>query len=313
MISLRYHVVSIAAVFLALAVGVVLGSTTLSRTLLSGLSAENSDLGTEVTRLEAERSALNGQVAEADAFAAAIGPMAVRGALAKRTVVIITTPDARPEDRDGISALIKSSGGIVTGQVSLSDAFGDQARADELKQLSTRLLPAGVQLPTATDPGTLAGGLLGPVLLISKEDNKPQAGAEESAAALSGLADGGFLKATPDLKPAQLAVILTGGANTGDAAGDRAATIARFATQVDRSGAGAVLAGGRGSADGTGAIGAVRVDTAATSVLSTVDNADTAAGRVVTVMALVEQLDGQAGRYGTAGTAQGVAPGAPQE
>ncbi|MFC7614229.1 copper transporter [Actinokineospora soli] len=313
MISLRYHVISTAAVFLALAVGVVLGSTTLSRTLLAGLSTENSDLGTEVAELEAERAALNNQLAESDSFAATIGPMAVRGALDKRTVVIITTPDARPEDRDGIAELVKSAGGIVTGQVTLSDAFGDQSRAAELKEIATRLLPAGVQLPTATDPGTLAGGLLGPVLLISKEDNKPQASAEETAAALSGLADGGFLKATPDLKPAQLAVILTGGANGGDAAGDRAATIARFATQVDRSGAGAVLAGGRGSADGTGAIGVVRVDTAATSVLSTVDNADTPAGRVVTVLALVEQLDGQSGRYGTAGTAQGVAPGAPQE
>jgi hypothetical protein len=312
-ISLRYHIISLAAVFLALAVGVVLGSTTLSRTLLSGLSSENSDLGTEVNQLTAERTALTGQLAEADAFAAAVGPMAVRGALDKRTVVLITTPDARPEDRDGVSEMVKAAGGIVTGEVTLSDAFGDQARADELKEIAMRLLPAGVQLPAATDPGTLAGGLLGPVLLISTEDNKPQASAEESAAALTGLADGGFLKATPDIKPAQLAVVISGGANTGDAAGDRAATIARFATQVDRSGAGAVLVGGRGSADGTGAIGAVRVDTAATSVLSTVDNADSPAGRVVTVMALVEQLDGQAGRYGTAGTAQGVAPGAPQE
>ena len=66
--------------------------------------------------------------------------------------------------------------------------------------------------------------------------------------------------------------MLTGGAATGDGAGDQAATVARFATQVDRSGAGTVLAGGAGSADGTGAIGVVRADTAATSILSTVDN-----------------------------------------
>ena len=87
--------------------------------------------------------------------------------------------------------------------------------------------------------------------------------------------------------------MLTGGAATGDGAGDRAATIARFATQLDRSGAGAVLAGDDGSADGTGPIGVVRADTAATSILSTVDNVDTPAGRVVTVLALHEQLDGE--------------------
>ena len=43
MISLRYHVVSIAACFLALAVGVVLGSTALNGTLLSGLAGEKKD------------------------------------------------------------------------------------------------------------------------------------------------------------------------------------------------------------------------------------------------------------------------------
>ena len=92
-----------------------------------------------------------------------------------------------------------------------------------------------------------------------------------------------------------------------------AATIARFATQVDRSGASAFLAGDAGSADGTGAVGVVRADTAATTILSTVDNVHTPAGRVVTVLALREQLEGEAGRYGDAGNAERPAPGAPQE
>ena len=40
MISLRYHIISIGAVFLALALGVVLGSTAISDRLLSGLSSD---------------------------------------------------------------------------------------------------------------------------------------------------------------------------------------------------------------------------------------------------------------------------------
>jgi hypothetical protein len=56
----------------------------------------------------------------------------------------------------------------------------------------------------------------------------------------------------------------------------------------------------------------VRADTSATSILSTVDNVDTAAGRVVTLLALREQLDGASGRYGIAGNAQGPAPGVAQ-
>jgi outer membrane murein-binding lipoprotein Lpp len=312
-ISLRYHVVSIAAVFLALAVGVVLGSTTLSRSLLSGLSNENEDLAAQVNDLEADKNAQAARLHDADSFAASVGPMAVQGQLARRTVVLVTTADASPDDRDALKALIAGAGGTVTGEVQLTEAFNDPRRADQLKDIVVRLLPAGVQLPTASDPGTLAGGLLGPLLLISKADNKPQASAEETAAALSGLTEGGFIRAGHGIQPAQLAVVLTGGAARGDGAGDRAATIARFATQVDRSGAGAVLAGDAGSADGTGAVGVVRADTAATSILSTVDNVHTPAGRVVTVLALREQLEGRAGRYGDAGNAERPAPGAPRE
>ncbi|GLZ42938.1 copper transporter [Actinokineospora sp. NBRC 105648] len=313
MISLRYHIISIAAVLLALAVGVVLGSTTLSRTLLAGLNSQNDDLGGQVSQLEDQRNALNAKLGDADSFAATVGPRAVRGLLDKRTVVLITTADARPSDRDAIKGLVLNSGATVTGELQLTEAFADQSRADQLKDVVTRLLPAGAQLPTASDPGTLAGGLLGPLLLISKADNKPQLSTEESAAVLAGLTDGGFVKATPDLRPAQLAIVLTGGAAAGGGAGDRAATIARFATQVDRSGAGTVLAGGAGSAGGTGAVGVVRADTAATSILSTVDNADTPAGQVVAVLALAEQLAEKSGRYGNAGNAQAPAPGAPAE
>jgi len=312
-ISLRYHVISIAAVFLALAVGVVLGSTALSRSLLSGLAGDNEDLAAQVTDLQNDKNAQAARLVGADSFATSVGPLAVQGVLAQRTVVLITTSDARPADRDAVRALIANAGGTVTGELQLTSAFNDPRKADRLKDIVVRLLPAGVQLPAASDPGTLAGGLIGPLVLIGKEDNKPQASSAETTAALAGLTEGGFIKAGQGLQPAQLAVVLTGGAADGDGAGDRAATIARFATQVDRAGAGTVLAGDAGTASGTGAVGVVRADTAATSILSTVDNVQTAAGRVVTVLALHEQLEGGAGRYGDAGNAQGPAPGAPQQ
>jgi hypothetical protein len=268
-ISLRYHIISIAAVFLALAVGVLLGSSTLSRTVLSGLAGERDDLAKQVSDLQAERNALNARLTSSDGFAASIGPMALRGELDQRTVVLVTTADARPADRDAIKNLIGNAGGSVSGELQLTDAFADPQQADQLRDVVTRLLPAGLQLPTASDPGTLAGGLIGSLVLINKDSNQAPAG---------------------------------------NGAGDRAATIARFASQIDRAGAGAVLAGDTGSADGSGPIGVVRADTAATSILSTVDNVETNAGRVVTVLALREQLEGKSGRYGNAGNAQSVVP-----
>jgi Copper transport outer membrane protein, MctB len=309
-ISLRYHLISISVVFLALAVGVVLGSTTLSRTLLSGLTDDNEELVDKVTELEAAGNTRDARLAGADDFVASVSPMIVRGQLDRRTVVIVTTADADPADRDALKTMLGNAGARVTGELQLTEAFTDPEKADRLGDIVVRLLPAGVRLPTASDPGTLAGGLIGPLLLIGKDDNKPQASPDETSAALAGLTEGGFVRAAPGLRPAQLVVVLTGGAQDGDGAGDRASTVARFATQVDRSGAGAVLAGTTGSAKGSGAVGVVRADTAATDLLSTVDNVETPAGRVVTVLALREQLDGASGRYGSAGNAEAQAPGA---
>jgi hypothetical protein len=306
-ISLRYHAVSVAAFFLALALGTVLGSTTLSGRLLAGLGSDRAALGRQLADLQAQRNALDARLADADRFAATIGPAAVRGQLAGRSVVLVSMANAPHSAREGMVGLLGDAGATVTGEVALTDAFTDPGRADELRDLITRLLPAGVQLPTATDPGTLAGGLLGALVLLGR-DNRPLASPDEAAAALSGLASGGFVRAGRWPAPAQLVVVLTGADTPGDAAADRSATVARFATQLDRMGAGAVLAGASGSADGARPLAVVRADPAASSVLSTVDDVESGAGQVATVLALREQLDGRAGRYGTGGNAQGPAP-----
>jgi copper transport outer membrane protein MctB len=308
-ISLRYHIISIVAVFLALALGVILGSTTLSDSLLSGISGQKAKLGEQVVDLQAQRNDLTERLSDADQFATGIGPLAVRGALSQRTVVVISTPDAHQADEQALASLLSAAGAQVTGQIRLTNAFTDPNRADQLRDLVTEMIPAGAQLPIASDAGALAGGLFGDLLLLNKANNNPQATANERAAALTALASAGFVTAPPTgIQPAQLAIVLTGGAQAGESAGDRAAMLARFATQIQRSGAGTVLAGAAGSAGGYGPLGVVRADSSDSSVLSTVDNTDTAAGRVVTVLALKEQLSGKTGSYGTAGNASAPAP-----
>lgn len=308
MISLRSHVISLSAVFLALGLGVVLGSTALDGALLSGLSDEKAKLAAEVSDLQAQRDALKARLAAADAFAGATGPKIVAGTLDKRTVMLITTEDTSPADRDALADLVRRAGGAVSGELQLTAAFTDPDRSEQLRRLVTRLQPAGSAFPIAGDTGTLAGALIGSVLLLDKQTARPQASGDELAAAIGGLTDGGFVRASPGLAPGQLAVVLTHGQATGDGAGDKAAALARFATQLRRSGAGAVLAGDPDSAAGTGAVGVVRADTSATAILSTVDDLGTAAGRVTTILALAEQVDGAAGRYGVAGNAQAPLP-----
>jgi hypothetical protein len=309
-ISLRYHVISIGAVFLALALGVLLGSTTLSDSLLSGISGQKAKLAEQVTDLQAKNNTLKSNLNAADQFATGISQRTVRNLLTGRTIAIITTPEASNYNEQQLATLLTAAGAQITEQIQLTTTFSDPNKADQLRDLVTQMIPAGAQLPVASDPGTLSGGLLGDLLLLDKT-NKPQATPTERSAALTALASAGFIKATTTTTktPAQLAIILTGGQQTNNA-GDRAAMLARFATQLQKSGQGTVLAGKTGSATGTSPIGVARADTA-DNQLSTVDNEDTPAGRITTILALQEQQTGKAGNYGTASNAQSPTPQPP--
>lgn len=306
MITLRYHVISICAVFLALALGVLLGATSLSDSLLSGISRQKTDLGVQVSDLQTQRNALDARLGDADRFATGVGPLAVRGALDQRTVLLIETATARQSDATALADLVRASGAQVTGTLQLTAAFSDPNRADQLDNMVTQLLPAGAQLPVASDAGTLTGGLLDDLLLLDKDTNRPRATPTERATALSALAQAGYVKPAATLPPAQLAIVLTGGAQPGATAADNATMLADFATQLAKQAAGVVLAGTDGSATGTGPVGVVRATSGAQ--LSTVDDVDTAAGRVVTVLALQQQSGGKAGAYGTAPNAQSPVP-----
>ena len=114
--------------------------------------------------LTAERDGLVAAQRGADDFAARIGPVAVRGLLDGKKVAFVTV-GAEPADRDALVKLIGQAGATVSGELALTPAVGDPARADQLRELTSQLLPTGAQLPAASDTGSLVGGLLGGVLL----------------------------------------------------------------------------------------------------------------------------------------------------
>lgn len=308
---MRQHAISIAAIFLALAIGVVLGSGTLSDSLLSGLRDDRTEQQNQINQLNDENNRLGEQLSAADGFDAAVSGRVVRDALAQRTVVIVTTPDADPGDLDGITRLVGAAGGTVTGTVALTDSFVDAANGDQLRTTVTNVIPSGIQLRTgAVDQGSLAGDLLGSVLLLNAQTAQPQSTPEELALALEALRAGGFVAYdNGTVAPAQLAVVLTGDGAADS--GNRGSIVARFAGALDGRGAGTVLAGRPGSAQGNGPVAVVRSDTALSAGVSTVDDVDRESGRITVVLALEDQLRGGAGRFGTGPNATAVTVGAP--
>ncbi|MFF0611081.1 copper transporter [Nocardia tengchongensis] len=292
MISFRHHAISIAAVFLALAVGVVLGTRNQGDGLFSGTGDRQ-----QVGDLRAENGRLTEQVKAADAFLSGAAGKLLTGALANRSVLIFTTPDADSADVDAISAALTTAGAAVTGRVGLSGAFTDSSEGDRLRTALVNMVPAGAQLKAdAVDQGSLAGDLLGQVLLADPGTGQSRGTQQERGLALETLRGGGFLTFS-DVQPAQLAVVVTGdGARAEE--NNRGTIIARFAGGLRSHSAGVVLAGRYGAAEGPGAIAVARSEGGLAAV-TTVDNADREIGRITTVLGLTEQLNGGTGRYGT--------------
>lgn len=294
MISLRYHAVSIAAVFLALAVGVVLGTRTHADGLLPGMG----DSGAQVDDLRAENARLEEQLKAADAFLAGAAPKLLGGALANRSVVVFTTPDAELSDVDSVTKALGTAGATISGQVALTPAFTDSGEGDRLRTALVNLVPAGSQLNTGpTDQGTLGGDVLGLLLLTDPTNGAPRGSDQERGLALETLRGGGFLNPVGEVRPGNLAVIVTGdGVRANE--NQRGTIVARFAGGLKTRGAGVVLAGRHGAAEGSGPLAVAREE-AALATVTTVDNVDREIGRMTTALGLTEQLSGGTGRYGT--------------
>jgi hypothetical protein len=307
MISMRYHIVSLAAVFLALALGIVLGATKIQSPLLEGLRDDNAELSSQQGELSSTNEELSARITADEKFAGSIGALAVRGTLPKTNVVMVTTESADPGDRDALLSLLNRAGAKVTGQIQLTNDFSDPARAEELRQIAATTLPTGAKLPEVPQAGAVAGGLLSSVL-IAGDDGKAIANAEQGKAVLSALQSAGFITVSGDPKAARSVVVLTGAQATGGSEADKAAAVAYFANQLGQTAKGVVVAGRTGSEEPTGTVGVIRGDTALSGTVSTVDNVGADTGRIAAVLALVEQNGGGQGQYGFGANAQAQAP-----
>ncbi len=301
MISLRQHAISLIAVFLALAVGVALGSG------FVGDRIESSDADSTVSGLRSDKDALNGQVRSADAFNAAIAPRLLNGLLANRSVLLVTVPGASEGDIAGVKEVLNQSGARFAGQLGLTDTLIGDGSAEKLTSIVDQSIPAGAALrPELTDSGGRVGDLLG-TLLQRKGDGSPASG-NDIGAGLAALRQGGFITYVDNaIDPAQLAVVITGG-EFADDAGARGQVVARLTAALGGRGSGAVLAGRTGSAEGGSPIAVLRSDASLSRGVSTVDDLESSTGRIVAALALSDASRKRVGAYGTGPGASAIAP-----
>ena len=300
MISFRYHLVSIIAVFLALALGIVVGTTLLNGPVTRGLRDDVNSLKHQRTDLNNRLKQLQGQVDDAGQFASTYGSQLVSGTLKGKNVLMIALPGASPTEEDGIAQQVQAAGGKVAGRIGLTNDYVDQRRASSVLSLATGpARPIWLTLPTTSDAGQVGGALLAAVLTGGGQHS-------DLTQVLSGFSELHMITTDGNgVEPAtDVIVVGNGSLPKADYAGGVELSLI---TQLQKFKAAVVVAGDAGSATAGGIVALVRGADVRTSV-SSVDNADTAAGQVSTILTLAATATSQVGHYGTGAGADALFP-----
>ena len=150
MIDFRYHLVSLIAVFLAVALGIVIGTTALNEPILADIKNQVSALEKDKRSLEDRTQTLQAQLDTTDTFAEAVAPALVDGTLAGAKVLLVVTNEDVPQDTvDEVTALIGEAGGTRERDASpCSRSTATRRRRPACRTTSPGPgCPPGVQLP----------------------------------------------------------------------------------------------------------------------------------------------------------------------
>jgi Copper transport outer membrane protein, MctB len=312
LINLRYHIVSLVAVFLALALGMVVGSTVLNEGTAQVQRSISEFLRRQSQQTQAQNDTLRGQVERFQAFGGAVLPKMVSGKLQGRSAVLLDTDRVDDGTRSRVEQALRAAGASVTGRITFaSDRLalttdGDRTRLGQLLELPA----VNPEVLRAAMIEQLSGRLSVPAKL-------PQDDVGRLRDMITGLSDAKFVAST-DLpravrdggeafpKAGSLFVII--GPTDGSPTLDPRAFLVPLADRLSARTT-APVAGVESEAGVSSWVAVLRGDKEATQRVSTVDDVDAVYGQVALVEALARRLANQApGQYGFKSRATGLLP-----
>jgi hypothetical protein len=153
--SARYHATSLVAVFLALAIGILIGAEFGGDALTNTRKDLEQSLTGNLQDARARADELNGRLARSDEFAGRVYPALVHGRLAGRRIGVVALGDLPGETSSAIEEALSPTGarlvgiGVVRVPVDMRALSGDLAK--------TRLADIGTNPETLTAFGTGVG------------------------------------------------------------------------------------------------------------------------------------------------------------
>ena len=301
MITLRHHLVSLVAVFLALAVGVVLGGGPLS------------DLG-RVTKADAARAdkSSDRQVEAAaavatftDQFATETAAGTLANGLAGQTVVVVSLPGADPATTEQLAGLVKTGGGTVVGRYAVQPALVDPTEKSLVDTLGSQLATSlkGVAVPADATTYVRMGRLLG--LGVATTTAAGAAVDANATAVVESLKGADLMTTTSTTKRGSLVLVVLGDEPANPDTGTDV-IVGGLVTGLSQVTNGAVVAGTTASGE-SGLLSQLRADETASATVSMTDSVQTGAGQVTAVLALAAAKNDEVGSFGASG-ADGPVP-----
>ena len=307
MIDFRYHLVSLISVFLALAVGVVLGAGPLQNSLGTALNDQVTALRENRNATQAKLEQTETAVNERDSYITQAATSLLPGTLASKNVAMVLLPDAKAEDADAIAAQLKNAGATVTGRVSLTSTWVDLSRENYRSTFSGQ-----VQGHLGSTNSKDTNGILGEALAKALTAN------DDSSRVLMDMLSVTVDKSgTPfisvDSTPTAAAEMIVVVGPRPQASSGKGATVEASPGEDPKAWAKALEGtAGRaptvvvGSADGDGGVvGIIRSEKAK---VTTIDSVGQIAASVSTPLALASTRAGTTGHYGFDKGAEAVMP-----
>ena len=173
MINFRYHVVSLTAVFLALAIGLVVGTAALNGPVADSLKEQVTGLRKDNQQLRETVSNMEKQLALEEEFAERDGPDRCSPAPSPGVgSLVLSLPNGR-DHTEGVLKKLQQAGATITGRVDLQDKFINPDNNSDLLELAVTAARPTAQ--TTGLPGNGHGVETSSALLASVLLDRPRA------------------------------------------------------------------------------------------------------------------------------------------
>ena len=310
MINFRYHVVSLTAVFLALAIGLVVGTAALNGPVADSLKEQVQSVSKDNSNLRDQQNQYREELGRAQVFATEVSPALLNGKLTGRKILVLALPNTQ-KYADQVIAMLQVAGATITAKVSVQEKFFEPVNGVELldlaEQASQPTVPAA-GLPMNSDGVETSSALLARAL----QQQPAPVSAADLTAVLAAYAEPGYIAADEvDGKApaggAEATVIVSSLPPTDTNAAKKSQNAVMLTTQFAGADRPLVVAGD-GAVDGN-LVAEVRADPILVKQISTVDNASSAQGQLATAQCVVERVvQAKVGQYGLAAGATSLVP-----